>query len=195
MYEWCCSDCSDSCWSLLWSTGLNTQIITFKVNTSVIQMCHFQCFICTYIKNKKTVWQCLRFCWGNPWRYFCTVCPQSGSTLHICTRTHRVVYKRCWWELQTPSPRRHTPPWACTEFSSIPTLYLHTHTHTQNVRASPQLCNSPFVSLCKHVRQCTKMKQTNMWCLNVDIPVFPCQNLCQQVFQMEPISKQLGNPC
>lgn len=100
---------------------------------SVFQTFHTKNSTCTHgNKKQKTQWQCLQFCWGNLWRYFCTVCPQSGSILHICTQTHRAVYRKCWWELQTLCPRRHTLPWACTGFSSTPTLYLHTHTHTES---------------------------------------------------------------
>lgn len=77
----------------------------------------------------------LQFCWGILWRYFCIVCPQSGSILHICRRTHMVVYRICWWEPQTPCPRRHTLPWERIVSSSIPTLCLHKTSRKSNVTA------------------------------------------------------------
>lgn len=86
---------------------------------------------------------CLQFCWDNQWRYSCIVCLQSGSILHICRRTHRVVYRRCCSEPRTPCPRRHTLPWACTESSSTPTLYLHTHRESE---PPPQPCSKSFFS-------------------------------------------------
>lgn len=70
------------------------------------------------------VWRRSPFCWGIPWRCSGTVCPPSGSSLHICRRTHTAVYRKCWWEPRTPCPRPHTPPWGRTESSSTPPRYL-----------------------------------------------------------------------
>ena len=99
---------------------------------------------------------CLQFCWGTQWRYSCIVCLQSGSILHICRRTHRVVYRRCWWEPRTPCPRRHTLPWACTESSSTPTLYLHTHRKSDHHHS--HATGLLFLSCCTHGQQCTVAK-------------------------------------
>lgn len=64
------------------------------------------------------------FCWGILWRCSGTVCPPSGSSLHICRRTHTAVYRKCWWGPRTPCPRPHTPPWGRTESSATRPRYL-----------------------------------------------------------------------
>lgn len=96
----------------------------------------------------------LQSCWGILWRYFCIVCPQSGSILHICRRTHMVVYRICWWEPQTPCPRRHTLPWECIVSSSILTLCLHKTSRKSNVTAI-QRCS------CAHGRRYTNPTQVS----------------------------------
>lgn len=101
----------------------------------------------------------LRFCWGILWRYFCIVCPQSGSILHICRRTHMVVYRICWWEPQTPCPRRHTLPWERIVSSSIPTLCLHKTSRKSNVTA---------VKRCSCAHRWTRTNLRHEWQHDVD---------------------------
>lgn len=121
----------------------------------------------------------LQSCWGILWRYFCIVCPQSGSILHICRRTHMVVYRICWWEPQTPCPRRHTLPWECTVSSSILTLCLHKTSRKANVTAI-QLCS------CAHGGRCTHPTQVSSSC-------FVCYHLIANINRVDLDNTEQNN--
>lgn len=175
--------------------GISRELCVFS-NLYSLRITYTLIHVWAHNNKKERRRLCLQFCWGNQWRYSCIVCLQSGSTPHICRRTHRVVYRRCWWEPRTPCPRRHTLLWACTESSSTPTLYLHTHRRSDHQRHETHLFLSAAVHMDGNAQThtCTINSHTNLFQLTyntVYIYIFQCRQvsvvkmhaLCTQCYQ------------